>query len=81
MVTASQQQKGEIDSITPRKVIVKTMTVNRSTGSVFEFLRISRTWKVVECLKILLKEKKMSGENFILLQVTQSLNSVESNKS
>ena len=35
MATASQRK--EIDSTTPRKVIVKTMTVNRSTDTVFEF--------------------------------------------
>ena len=35
MVTASQRK--ETDSTTPRKVIVKTMTVNRSTDTVFEF--------------------------------------------
>lgn len=37
MTTASQQK--ETDSTTPRKVIVKTMTVNRSTDSVFEFFK------------------------------------------
>ena len=37
MATASQQK--EIDSTTPRKVIVKTMTVNRSTDTVFEFFK------------------------------------------
>ena len=37
MMTASQQK--ETDSTTPRKVIVKTMTVNRSTGTVFEFFK------------------------------------------
>ena len=35
MATTSQQK--ETDSITPRKVIVKTMTVNTSTNTVFEF--------------------------------------------
>jgi hypothetical protein len=35
MATASQRK--ETDSTTPRKVIVKTMTVNRSTDTVFEF--------------------------------------------
>ena len=37
MMTASQQK--ETDSTTPRKVIVKTMTVNRGTGTVFEFFK------------------------------------------
>src|SRR5215211_1530724 len=35
METAGQQK--ETDSTTPRKVIVKTMTVNRSVNTVFEF--------------------------------------------
>ena len=35
MAKASQQK--ETDSMTTRKVIVKTMTVNRSTDTVFEF--------------------------------------------
>jgi hypothetical protein len=37
MATASQQK--ETDSTTPRKVIIKTMTVNRSTNTVFEFFK------------------------------------------
>ena len=37
MSTTSQQK--ETDSTTPRKVIVKTMTVNRSTDTVFEFFK------------------------------------------
>ena len=37
MATASQQK--ETDSITPRKVIVKTMTVNRSADTVFKFFK------------------------------------------
>ncbi len=37
MATASQQK--EPGSTTPRKVVVKTMTVNRSTGTVFEFFK------------------------------------------
>jgi hypothetical protein len=37
MATTSQQ-KGT-DSTNPRKVIVKTMTVNRSTNTVFEFFK------------------------------------------
>src|ERR671914_2888623 len=37
MATASQQK--ETDNITPRKVIVKTMTVNRNTDTVFEFFK------------------------------------------
>jgi hypothetical protein len=37
MATTSQQE--ETDSTTPRKVIVKTMTVNRSTDTVFEFFK------------------------------------------
>ena len=35
MATASQRK--ETDSTTPRKVIVKTMTVSRSTDTVFDF--------------------------------------------
>ena len=35
MATASQRK--ETDSTTPRKVIVKTMNVSRSTDIVFEF--------------------------------------------
>jgi hypothetical protein len=37
MATASRQK--EIDSTTPLKVIVKTMTVNKSTNTVFEFFK------------------------------------------
>jgi hypothetical protein len=37
MATASQQK--ETDSTTPRKVIVKTMTVGSSTYTVFEFFK------------------------------------------
>jgi len=37
MATASQQK--ETDSTTPRKVIVKTMTVSTSTNTVFEFFK------------------------------------------
>ena len=37
MATASQQK--ETGSTTPRKVIVKTMTVNKSTDTVFEFFK------------------------------------------
>jgi hypothetical protein len=37
MAKASQQE--ETDSMTTRKVIVKTMTVNRSTDTVFEFFK------------------------------------------
>ena len=37
MTTASQQK--ETDSTTPRKVVVKTMTVNRSTENVFKFFK------------------------------------------
>jgi hypothetical protein len=37
MTTASQQK--ETDSTTPRRVVVKTMTVNRSTDTVFEFFK------------------------------------------
>ena len=37
MSTASQQK--ETDSTTPRKVIVKTITVKRSTDTVFEFFK------------------------------------------
>src|ERR687894_679578 len=37
MTTASQQK--ETDSTTPRKVNIKTMTVNRSTDTVFDFFK------------------------------------------
>jgi GMP synthase PP-ATPase subunit len=37
MATASQQK--ETDSTTPRKVIVKTMSVSRNTETVFEFFK------------------------------------------
>ena len=37
MATASQQN--QTDSTTPRKVIVKTMSVSRSTNDVFEFFK------------------------------------------
>ena len=37
MTTASQQK--ETDSTTPRKVIMKTMTVSTSTNTVFEFFK------------------------------------------
>lgn len=37
MATASQQK--ETDTTTPRKVIVKTMTVKRSADTVFEFFK------------------------------------------
>ena len=37
MATTSQQK--ETDSTTPRKVIVKTMTVSTSTNTVFEFFK------------------------------------------
>jgi hypothetical protein len=37
MATTSQQK--ETGNTTPRKVIVKTMTVNRSTDTVFEFFK------------------------------------------
>jgi GMP synthase PP-ATPase subunit len=37
MATASQQK--ETDSTTPRKVIVKTMTVSRNVDTVFEFFK------------------------------------------
>jgi hypothetical protein len=37
-MTTSSQQK-ETDSTTPRKVIVKTMSVSRSTDAVFEFFK------------------------------------------
>jgi hypothetical protein len=37
MVTASQQK--ETDSTSPRKIIVKTMTVSRGTDVVFEFFK------------------------------------------
>jgi hypothetical protein len=37
MATASQQK--ETDSTSPRKVIVKTMTVSRGTDTVFEFFK------------------------------------------
>jgi hypothetical protein len=49
MVTASQQK--ETDSTTPRKVIVKTMTVNRSIDTVFEFFKIIKNMESGGILK------------------------------
>jgi GMP synthase PP-ATPase subunit len=54
MATASQQK--EIDSTTPRKVIVKTMTVNRSTDTVFEFFKNIKNMESGGILKDIRKE-------------------------
>ena len=77
MSTASQQK--ETDSTTPRKVIVKTMTVNRSTDTVFEFFKNIKNMENGGILRISQKEK-MAGGNFVLLQERQSLNLVEYGK-
>ena len=53
MSTASQQK--ETDSTTPRKVIVKTMTVNRSTDTVFEFFKNIKNMKNGGILKDITK--------------------------
>ena len=36
---ATKNQQKETDSTAPQKVIVKTMTVNRNTDTVFEFFK------------------------------------------
>ena len=53
MSTASQQK--ETDSTTPRKVIVKTMTVNRSTDTVFEFFKNIKNMENGGILKDIIK--------------------------
>ena len=53
MVTASQQK--ETDSTTPQKVIVKTMTVNRSIDTVFEFFKIIKNMESGGILKDITK--------------------------
>jgi hypothetical protein len=53
MTTASQQK--ETDSTTPRKVIVKTMTVNRSTDIVFEFFKNIKNMEAGGILKDITK--------------------------
>jgi hypothetical protein len=53
MVTASQQK--ETDSTTPRKVIVKTMIVNRSVDTVFEFFKIIKNMESGGILKDITK--------------------------
>jgi hypothetical protein len=53
MTTASQQK--ETDSTTPRKVIVKTMTVNRSTDTVFEFFKNVKNMETGGILKDITK--------------------------
>lgn len=77
MVTASQQK--ETDSTTPRKVIVKTMTVNRSTDTVFEFFKNIKNMENGGILKDITK-----GEDgwwkFRTPQERQSLNLVEYSK-
>src|ERR671914_1368548 len=53
MTTASQQK--ETDSTTPRKVIIKTMTVNRSTNTVFEFFKNIKNMESGRILKYITK--------------------------
>jgi hypothetical protein len=53
MATASQQK--ESDSTTPRKVIVKTMTVSRSTDTVFEFFKNVKNMESGGILKDIIK--------------------------
>ncbi len=54
MATASQQK--ETDSTTPRKVIVKTMTVNIGTDTVFEFFKNIKNMESGGILKDVTKE-------------------------
>lgn len=80
MVIANQQE--EADNTTPRKVIIKTMTVNKNTGTVFEFFS---NVKNMESGGILKDTTKGEGgwwkfKNLKLLQERQSLNLIESNK-
>lgn len=56
MTTASQQK--ETDSTTPRKVIVKTMTVNRSTDTVFEFYKNVKNMESGGLLKDITKREE-----------------------
>ena len=53
MATASQQK--ESDNTTPRKVIVKTMTVSRSTNTVFEFFKNVKNMESGGILKDIIK--------------------------
>lgn len=53
MTTESQQK--ETDSTTPRKVIAKTMTVNRSTDTVFEFFKNIKNMETGGALKDITK--------------------------
>jgi hypothetical protein len=55
MTTASQQK--ETDSTTPRRVIVKTMTVSRSTDIVFEFFKNVKNIETGGILKDITKEE------------------------
>jgi hypothetical protein len=55
MTTASQQK--ETDSTTLRKVIVKTMTVSRSTDIVFEFFKNVKNMETGGILKDITKEE------------------------
>jgi hypothetical protein len=59
MATANQQK--ETDSTTRRKVIVKTMTVNRSTDTVFEFFK---NIKNMESGGILKNIAKVEGDDW-----------------
>jgi hypothetical protein len=56
MATASQQK--EPDSTTPRKVIVKTMTVSTSTNTVFEFFKIIKNLESGGILKDITKAEE-----------------------
>src|SRR5919204_4562089 len=53
MATASQQK--ETDSTTPRKVIVKTMTVSRNTDIVLEFFKNVKNMETGGILKDITK--------------------------
>src|SRR5919106_7083895 len=59
MATTSQQE--ETDSTTPRKVIVKTMTVNRSTDTVFEFFKNIKNMESGGILKDITKGGEEDG--------------------
>ncbi len=65
MATASQQK--ETDSTTPRKVIVKTMTVSTSTNTVFEFFKNVKNMESGGVLKDITKGEEDDWGNLILL--------------
>ncbi|HEX2170202.1 MAG TPA: hypothetical protein VHF65_07875 [Nitrososphaera sp.] len=63
MATTSQQK--ETDSITPRKVIVKTMNVSRSTNTVFEFFKNVKNMESGGILKDITKAEEDGWWKFI----------------